>query len=62
MVDLWENLVEKAYFTVKNTGPAGQFWQMESALRHLWKSSKSTMAVWKKDDAFLLRYNVIIGT
>ncbi len=33
MVDLWENLVEKVHFTFKTTGPAGQFWQMERALR-----------------------------
>ncbi len=33
MVDLLENLAEKAaHFTFKTTGPAGQFCQIESAL------------------------------
>ena len=31
MVDLWGNLVEKAHFTFKSPGPAGQFSQMGSA-------------------------------
>ena len=28
-----QNLLEKAYFIAKMSGPAGQFWLLESALR-----------------------------
>ncbi len=48
MVDLCENLVQKAHFTLKTTGPAGQSWQMESALNvniH-WGNSTDAAAIW----------------
>ena len=28
-----QNLLEKAYFIAKMSGPAGQFWLLESALK-----------------------------
>ena len=35
-----QNLLEKAYFVAKMSGPAGQFWLLKSALRQIKRFAK----------------------
>ena len=59
---LQQNLLEKAYFIAKMSGPAGQFGLLESALSCLDQSFQFTFQLTNLDDSEIAQYTEVTST